>query len=326
MRERELGKSRDCSHSLSAYGLTLSFTICPFFLEPSRKQRLTRRGSEGCSSSALPSFCVCLALMSLTSNPLRPLFWLDPPLPPLHAVLLSRQHFNKQSPRNKMLLNGCILLAVSEQAVYRGACQLLPLGCCSMWKQWRESAFDASPTWFSHSVLLFSLWWSSVKCSSATGGRHINTHTGEEGRRTHTVNSLELAAHISVHTINTPGFFFPPNRSVVNSLPYVSCCFIDTFSIFYVSIHVWCETWKDLGGIIDYILPQNRINIKNLVISVRLKCPLHTFYTQCMSIMLDFFFFRPLKALSFDLKEEPLSFIKSGAHLQPFKDLIICKQ
>ena len=34
----------------------------------------------------------------------------------------------------KRLLNGCILLAGSEQAVYGGACQLLPLGCCSMWK------------------------------------------------------------------------------------------------------------------------------------------------------------------------------------------------
>lgn len=56
-----------------------------------------------------------------------------------------------------MLLNGCILLAGSEQAVYRGACQLLALGCCSMWKQWGESAFDASPTWFSLFALLFSL-------------------------------------------------------------------------------------------------------------------------------------------------------------------------
>lgn len=132
-------------------------------------------------------------------NSFAPSILTRPTSSPLHAVLLSRQHFNKQSPRNKMLLNGCILLAGSEQAVYRGACQLLPLGCCSMWKQWRESAFDASPTRFSHSVLLLSLWWSSVKCSSATGGRHINTHTGE-GRRTHTVNSPELAAHSSAST------------------------------------------------------------------------------------------------------------------------------
>lgn len=158
----------------------------------------------------LPSFCVHLPLNSSEATPPPLILTVPTASSPLHAALLSRQHFNKQSPGNKMLLNGCVLLAGSEQAVYRGACQLLPLGCCSMWKQWRESAFDASPTWFSHSVLLFSLWWSSVKCSSATGGRLINTHAGEEGRRTHTVNSPELSAHISVRTCSTQPFFFSP--------------------------------------------------------------------------------------------------------------------
>lgn len=113
------------------------------------------------------------------------LFWLYPP-----PLLLSRQRFSKQSSGSEMLLNGCILLAGSEQAVCRGACQLLALGCCSMWKQWEESAFDASPTWFSLFALLFSLWWSSVNCSWATGGRHINTHAqGKRDEHTHAVQS-----------------------------------------------------------------------------------------------------------------------------------------
>lgn len=83
------------------------------------------------------SFVPCCLLNSFALSLSLPTF------SSLHAALLSRQHFNKQSPGNKMLVNGCILLAGSE-----GACQLLPLGCCSMWKQWRKSAFDASPTWY----------------------------------------------------------------------------------------------------------------------------------------------------------------------------------
>lgn len=156
--ERELVKSKEYTKSLSAYGLTLSLSVHSFWNHPGNK------GSHGEDLRDAPALlcclvCVCLALMSLVHylNSFAPSILTRPTSSPLQAVLLSRQHFNKQSPRNKMLLNRCILLAGSEQAVYRGACQLLPLGCCSMWKQWRESAFDASPTWFSHSVLLFSL-------------------------------------------------------------------------------------------------------------------------------------------------------------------------
>lgn len=141
--------------------------------------------------------------------PHPPRFHQTPPPPPtqstiqsahrfplLHAALLSGQHFNKQSPGNRMLLNGCVLLAGSEQAVYGGACQLLPLGCCSMWKQWRESAFDASPTWFSHSVSLFSLWWEFCEVFFSNRRADLSTPTREEeeqevqGRRTHTAQRL----------------------------------------------------------------------------------------------------------------------------------------
>ena len=71
------------------------------------------------------------------------------------------------------------------------------------------------PLGTAHSVLLFSLWWSSVKCSSATGGGCINTHIGEERRRTHTANSPKLAAHISPHTCSTPPLLF---LAAVNSV------------------------------------------------------------------------------------------------------------
>lgn len=116
-----------------------------------------------------------------------------------HTALLSRQHFNKQRASSKILLNGCVLLAGSKRTVYRGACQLLPLGCCSMWKQWGESAFDASPTRFPLSAPLFSLWWGSVKCLSATGGRAIDTHTGED-------EHIWAETHFRAHLQSSDGF------------------------------------------------------------------------------------------------------------------------
>lgn len=123
--------------------------------------------------------------------------------PLLHAALLSGQHFNKQSRGNRMLLNGWVLLAGSEQAVYGGACQLLPLGCCSMWKQRRKSAFDASPTWCSHSVSLFSLWWEFCEVFFSNRRADLLTPTQEEEEQEvqGTANTHGAAAflHISLH-------------------------------------------------------------------------------------------------------------------------------
>lgn len=129
-----------------------------------------------------------------------------------------------------MLLNGCILLARSEQAVYRGACQLLPLGCCSMWKLERIGLWCLPHLVLRLCSSVFALWWSSVKCSSATGGRHINTHTGgEEGRRTHTLNGPKLATHISVSTCLTRPAFSPQFSS-----RYAKRC---------LSINYWMDEW-----------------------------------------------------------------------------------
>lgn len=132
--------------------------------------------------------------------------------PLLHAALLSGQHFNKQSPGNRMLLNGCVLLAGSEQAVYGGACQLLPLGCCSMWKQWRESAFDASPTWFSHSVSLFSLWWEFCEVFLSNRRADLSTPTREEEEQEAegkaNTHGAAASLHISLHIHPMWPFFF----------------------------------------------------------------------------------------------------------------------
>lgn len=79
---------------------------------------------------------LCMSMVLLTSFFLfLPFSVLIPALslflsvcPLLHAALLSRQYFNKQSPGSKMLLNGCILLAGSEQAVYRGGLSAVTTG------------------------------------------------------------------------------------------------------------------------------------------------------------------------------------------------------
>lgn len=88
-------------------------------------------------SAAASCLCVCLHFAPRASLIPLPLFSSDPPPLSSHCPAV-----RKQSPG---MLNGCVLLAGSEQAVYGGPRQLLPLGCCSMWKRWRESAFDAPP-------------------------------------------------------------------------------------------------------------------------------------------------------------------------------------
>lgn len=114
-----------------------------------------------------------------------------------HADLLSRLHFNKQGPGSDMCLNGCILLLGSEQTVCGGACQLLPTGCCSMWKQWVESAFDASPSRSSLPAPLFfcllfdGVLWSVRQRQEA----NISTPT-QEKRQAHNTQNRMSTNHI----------------------------------------------------------------------------------------------------------------------------------
>lgn len=143
-----------------------------------------------------------------------------------------------------MLLSGCVLLAGSRRVVYRGACQLLPLGCCSMWKQWGESPFDAFPTWFSLSALLFSCFLFDGALWSVCQRQEADESTPTQ-ENSHGPYGLKLAARISGHTCAARTLFFLFSESVKTESTWVCRVSVSqgtrrmmTLNVFLQNIHM----------------------------------------------------------------------------------------